>query len=558
MLHLIYLHITFRSKRLAFLIVTLTILLFTGSKRHVFGADGYPRNHNIDILSYHFSLLLQDANDSISGIATLEVKTKDKSLVQLSLDLVNVQDSPKGRGMYVDSIAAKVDHKLPLAFKHINNKIKINLKQEIPANTYFELKIYYRGIPQDGLIISKNKFGNRTFFGDNWPNRARHWLPSVDHPYDKAYCNFTIEAPIHYEVIASGRKTEESFTLKNTKITKWESKAPLATKLMVIGVAGFAIQHLTTLEGTSIESWVFPENKEAGFHDYAMAPAIFDFFNSKIGPFAYAKLANVQSKTRYGGMENASNIFYYENSVTGKRTIENLIAHEVAHQWFGDAVTEADWNHVWLSEGFATYFTNVYVEHKYGVDSMNRLLNKQKSQIAEYHKKAPQSSIIDLKVSKLTDLLNTNTYQKGAWVLHMLRKETGDDIFFEGIRKYYHNFKNSNALTKDFQFIMEEVSGKNLDWFFEQWLYWPELPSLKTNWKYNKRKQVLELTLTQTQVEKLFKYQLKVLFLTSTGERIYKDFSIDQKEHKFEIPLKNEPSEIIVDPLNTLLLYAVK
>jgi len=556
MLHLIIPQQTNRNNKmqaLVFVLFSCTVQLYFSQP--TFSLDTYPKNPDINIISYDFYLKLHDVTDSIKGVAVLDIKTKDQPLAQFELDLINVNESLKGHGMHVDSVLISSPNTYSTKFLHKKNRLAIVLEEEIAANTYFSATVFYRGIPHDGLIISNNKFGDRTFFGDNWPNRARHWLPSIDHPYDKAFCTFSVETPIHYEVVASGTKIEESFTNNNSKITRWESQAPLATKLMVIGVAKFAVQHLAEVDHIPVQSWVFPENKVAGFYDYAMAPEILAFFNAKIGPFAYAKLANVQSKTRYGGMENASNIFYYENSVTGQRTIENLIAHEVAHQWFGDAVTEADWHHVWLSEGFATYFTNVYVEHKHGKDSMNRLLNKQKIQIAEYHKKAPTSSIIDLKVNKLTDLLNTNTYQKGAWILHMLRYELGDELFFKGIKKYYQIFKNGNALTKDFQYVMEEVSGKSLDWFFEQWLYSPTLPSVKTAYKYNKRNKTLELTITQTQATKLFTYRLAVLFISDNEERVFKEFNIDKRENRFEISLKNKPDKIVSDPYNNLLLY---
>jgi len=186
---------------------------------------------------------------------------------------------------------------------HESDQLILLFKDAVEVEQLLSIKIFYRGIPIDGLIISENKYGSRTFFGDNWPNRAHHWLPCIDHPYDKAYCTFTVEAPPHYEVIGPGRKTEESLTKRATKITSWESTAPLATKVMVIGVAPFAIQYLPQVNEIPVQNWVFPENKEAGFYDYSPASEVLAYFEQRIGPFAYAKLANVQSKTKYGGMQ---------------------------------------------------------------------------------------------------------------------------------------------------------------------------------------------------------------------------------------------------------------
>src|SRR6266700_2106852 len=179
---------------------------------------------------------------------------------------------------------------------------------------------------------------------------------------------------------------------------------------MVIGAAGFAVQYSGTINGTPVYSWVYPENKEKGFYDYAQAVDILPFYIKHVGPYAYEKLANVQSKTIFGGMENAGAIFYSENTVTGTRVSESLLAHEIAHQWFGDMATETDWSHLWLSEGFATYMTILYFEKKY------------------------EKPVVDSSVTNYMELLNANSYQKGGWILHMLRMEAGDSAFWKGIR----------------------------------------------------------------------------------------------------------------------------
>lgn len=532
----------------SYLILCLKVLLIT----EIYAFDNYPKNNAFDVITYDFYLYLNDNNDSIYGETRIDLKAKNRKKQSLTLDLSTVSNKTNGRGMLVDSVLVMGNKTV---FTHESDQLILILKEAVEIDQLISIKVFYKGIPTDGLIISENKYGSRTFFGDNWPNRAHHWLPCIDHPYDKAFCTFTVEAPRHYEVIGPGKKTEESLTNRETKITSWESTAPMATKVMVIGVAPFAIQYLPAVNNIPVQNWVFPENKDAGFYDYSPASEVLAYFEQRIGTFAYAKLANVQSKTKYGGMENASNIFYFENSVTGNKTIENLIAHEVAHQWFGDAVTEADWHHVWLSEGFATYFTNLYIEHKYGKDSLNRSLQKQKQQIFDYYQTNPASSVIDFNISNLNDLLNTNTYQKGSWVLHMLRQELGDEVFFNGIKTYYRNYKNGNALTQDFQFIMEKVSGKSLEWFFEQWLYQPGLPKIQTTWKYDRRKKTLKLTVEQVQKEAPFKFTLDLKVLLNQDQVAYQHININQRIHTFELPLSGKPKIIEFDPFKKLLLF---
>ncbi|CAN0599112.1 unnamed protein product, partial [Laminaria digitata] len=172
----------------------------------------------------------------------------------------------------------------------------------------------------------------------------------------------------------------------------------------------------------------------------------------------YEKLANVQSKTRYGGMENASNIFYSETSITGTGSNEGLVAHEIAHQWFGNSATEADWQHIWLSEGFATYFTQLYMEHTYGRERFVNGMNKARMSVLGFYDRMPNIPLVNPEITDPNQHLNANSYQKGAWVLHMLRHKVGDNAFWKGIQTYYTNYRNKNATSEQLQKEMEDAS----------------------------------------------------------------------------------------------------
>ena len=157
-----------------------------------------------------------------------------------------------------------------------------------------------------------------------------------------------------------------------------------------------------------------------------------NFFSTKVGPFPYEKLANVQSSTRFGGMENASAIFYSQEAIAKGKNIESTVSHEIAHQWFGDSVTEKEWHHLWLSEGFATYFGALFFEQSDGRDNFIERMEKSKKRI--FQSKVTDRPIVDYEVRDLFKLLNSNNYPKGAWVLHMLRGLLGDEIFLEGFQ----------------------------------------------------------------------------------------------------------------------------
>jgi aminopeptidase N len=368
------------------------------------------------------------------------------------------------------------------------------------------------------LIISKNKYGDRTFFADHWPDRASNYLPVVDHPADKATVDFIITAPSHYKVVASGYLVEESQLGNGTTITHWKEDVPLAVKVMAFAAAPFAVQLAGFVNNIPVWTWVYSENRKEGFSDYAIATEPMQYYSKLIGPYPYEKLANVQSKTIFGGLENAGCIFYAENSVTGQGRAEGLIAHEIAHQWFGNSVTEKDWHHIWLSEGFATYLTNVYTRMKYGEEKFKEGMRSDRNRVLRSYNRNPEA-VIDTTITDLMRLLNASTYQKGGWVLHMLRNEIGDVAFWRGMRLYYERFRDSNALTSDFEKIMEEVSHKDLKRFFYQWLYIPGEPDIKITKSAGQKKGTLKISVEQTQ-DYLYTFTIGLRLEDSKGKRM--------------------------------------
>ncbi len=415
-----------------------------------------PTN-GLDVKHYTFKIALNDTTNIVQGKAEITIAFL-KPENEVILDLVN--KNQEGKGMTVTEVSKNgIAVKFEQDSQHLIVEDKGNPGKE---NTYL---ISYEGVPADGLIISNNKYGARTFFGDNWPNRAHNWLPCNDHLSDKATVDFIVTAPDHYQVVSNGKKIEETNLPDHLKLTHWQEEVPLATKIMVIGVTDFAVNNLGNVDCIPVSSWVYPPDRDSGFAHYAIAKNILQWYIQHIGPYAFEKLANVQSTTIFGGMENAGCIFYYEKSVNAN-DIESLMAHEIAHQWFGDNVTEKDWPHLWLSEGFATYMADLYLENRYGKDSLKNLLITQRQQVISYsvNHKTP---VVDTSESKhLMNLLNDNSYQKGAWVLHMLRRKLGDSLFWKGIRAYYKTYSGQNANTTDLEKVFEKVSGQNLQTLF--------------------------------------------------------------------------------------------
>ena len=419
--------------------------------------------------------------------------------------------------------------------------------------------VKYSGIPVTGLIIGENMHGDRTFFSDNWPNKARNWLPLVDHPYDKSTSEFIIIAPSRYQVISNGLLVEESNLENNLKRTHWKQSVPISCWLYAIGVAEFAVDYVDYFDGKSIQTWVYKQDRNNGFYDFKIpTKKTLEFFSNYVGPFAYEKLANVQSNSVSGGMESATAIFYSDISVTGERSVRwrNVIIHEVAHQWFGNCVTEYDWDDVWLSEGFATYFTLMFREYAYGREDFVEGLKQARDRVFNYYEKDKKASIIHNNLSDMKKVLTYDLqYQKGAWVLHMLRNYIGDDFFREGIRNYYSKYFNSNATTEQFKIEMEKVSNKDLDIFFDQWLYKGGNIILDGDWTYNKNKKQIVMNLKQNQNDGYYfdmPLEVEIFYENKILTKLH-EIKIQEGSYNYIISSDEEPKNIILDPKTKLL-----
>lgn len=516
----------------------------------LFAQKHHARWAAIDVQHYTFAISLEKDGKTISVDETIVIRNRTANGAY-QLDLVAEKG---GKGMEVEKVwLLEENGKQKLSFEHSGDQLKIQLDGEKDAGTEVRLNILYSGIPKDGLVISKNRHGDRTYFGDNWPNRARNWLATVDHPSDKATVTWDVTVPEPYQVVANGVLAQEE-ALKKGRRYIYKCTVPLPTKVMVMAAAEFSVEEVGEVEGAKVSSWVFPEDKELGFKHYADALPILRTFVDSIAPFAYGKLANVQSKTRYGGMENAGCIFYFESSVDNNQI--PLLAHEIAHQWFGNMATEADWHHIWLSEGFATYFTNLYVEWSQGRDAFQERMANERRTVLNYARQRMRP-IVDTSVTNYNRLLNANSYQKGSWVLHQLRQEIGYTSFMKGVRLYYGRFGGKNALTKDLAAAMEAASGQELNWFFQQWIFRPGHPVVELEMRPGSGE--IFLSVDQVQEQAPFRCWLEVELEFENGKRKTERLRLQDRHQEFEIAAEDQVKSITMDPhVNTLGVFSLK
>lgn len=513
----------------------------------------------VDVLRYRFALDLPASGGRIDVRATLTL-ARTSAVTVLPLDLL----AP----MVVRTVEVGCGRSRRVAVTRDDRQVRIPLPSARAAVDTQCVTLRYDGTPRDGLIVSTDSAGRWQAFGDNWPDRARHWLATVDHPSDKALVEFVVDAPGARRVVANGTERGRALLLGGRQRTTWMTDEPIPTYLMVIAAAPLVEHELgatacgAAAAGGCVLQSVFTAPEQAATMPGAFAAAgnIVAYFARTVGPFPYPQLAHVQSSTRFGGMENAGAIFYADRLFrTPEGVGVGLIAHETAHQWFGDAVTERAWGHLWLSEGFATYFAALYAAHAHG-DSAFRA---EREGIRATVRRSPVTAarpVLDTAQTELLQLLNSNSYQKGGFVLHMLRREVGDRAFFAGVRAYHAAHRHGTALTDDLRAAVEREAGRDLRWFFDQWLTRPGLIEGQVTWRHDPAAQGLAVTVVQDGRSAPYRFSLPLEVTLADGTRRLVTVPVPAAREATvlaDLHLSQPPQSVAVDP-GADLLHALR
>ena len=584
-------------------------------------ADTYPRQPGLRITNYTFDYTLTDASNELVVKQGVEVLFTAAGVKAIDLDLCKFNAQPRpaqmangfadpcaepagggragaagagqapstssgqaaagpagGKGMTVTAVTSADQ---ALTWQHDNDRVRITMPRAFAAGDKLSFTVNFHGVPATGILIADNRYGDRGWVTNPWPNKARNFRAVIDHPSMKATHTTAVTAPRKYQVVSNGLLIEETDLPGDLRRTVWKQSVPISTWLMSMAVAPFAVNHFGSYRGIPLSSWVFPQEQEPGLKAFAAhTEPVLEFYIDRIGPYPYEKLAQVQANGVGGGMELASSIFYgYGAAGAGRQ----LIAHEMAHQYFGDSVTEADWDDVWLSEGFATYFALLYQEFADGRDAFLEGVRRSKTQALNYAIANPTSTIVHNNLADISRVIanNAQIYQGGAQVLHNIRGIVGTATFWNGIRAYYARYKDGTAATGDFRRAMEEAcsapasgcpaDGRDLGWLFTQLLNRGGALQVNGSWSYDAAAKQVQVALEQTQTTGLYRMPIEIRMTATTpatgrggataGGRPVATFTsqilqLTQQRQTFSIPMDVEPTAVELDPNAWVMMQA--
>lgn len=437
------------------------------------GSDGigdplFPHagNGGYDVQHYSLSMDVDVANNLIDAVATIDL-TATQDLSTFNLDL---------RGLTVETITVDGE---PAEFSRDDTELTIIPSTSLNIGETYAVEIAYSGEPNDRFIIGDAYSSGWNVIGDgdgifvaSEPTGSASWYPVNDHPSDKATYSYFITVPMPFVVAANG-VLEETIDNGDTTTYHWEARDPLASYLSMIAVEDFMITTETGINGLPIRNYIAPEAIDDFDADFGNTAAMIEFFETIFGPYPFETYGALVVSAEFGfALETQTmSLFSAAAVVDDERDLESTIAHELAHQWFGNSVSPAHWEDIWLNEGFATYASWLWIEHSGGEEAFNKLLED------NYTILETRNRGVRIGEPSVSSLFAYEVYLRGAWTLHDLRLTVGEETFFNIFRTYTERFHDSNASIDDFIAVAEEVSGQDLETFFAGWLYQSALPT---------------------------------------------------------------------------------
>ncbi|MEO8168251.1 MAG: M1 family aminopeptidase, partial [bacterium] len=515
--------------RILLLLLALTLQGRAGS---LFGSDTLSRpSRCVDILHYKIEVRFDEKNKKVFGTTVISFVPLWSKLDSLQLNAVE---------MDVQSVTM---YGKPLVFFNDRKQLMVKLDKFYSFNDTLRIVVDYTCSPAKGLYFTSPDSINpdrRTQIwtqGEDMDNR--YWFPCWDFPNDKATSEVIATVRDSWTVLSNGRLVDTRTDKKmKTKTFHWLESKPHASYLVML-VAGEYTILSEKYKNLSVDNYAYNDRIEDTRRSLSATTDVLKFMEQATGfTYPWEKLAQIFIQDfMWGGMENTSAITYNESYLIDRRGMvdfsgDDVVAHEVAHQWFGDVVTCRDWSELWLNESFANYYEARYKKYSKGSDEFLLDMMNQAAGVMGAERSQGRQPIVS------QDNYAANLYSKGAWVLHMLESILGEQEFNRAIHLYLQRNAFSNVSTFDFQKAVEEATGRNLDWFFRQWVFKGGHPQLTVTSSWDEATKFLTLSVEQTQkVDSLtgvFKLPVDIECTTASGSSLQTIY-LSQQQEKFEI-----------------------
>ena len=511
---------------------------------------GEARSRSFHVVHYKIEVSFNEQQKSVSGRTTITLVPFLPALKTVRLDAEQLK---------VDRVALSGK---PLTFAVLPQTLEITLDRPYSYRDTLTLAIDYTCTPRKGLYFvqpdstTPDKPWQIWSQGEDMDNHF--WFPCYDFPNDKATSEVIATVRNSYVVLSNGRLVSvKDDKAHGTRTFHWKQELPHSSYLIMLAAGAYTVLHDSS--GTvPLEYYVYPDRAADARASFAETPAIMKFFNTCIGfPYPWAKYAQVAiSDFMYGGMENTSATTLIDEGVqldARTRVDQNaasLIAHEMAHQWWGDVVTCKDWRHLWLNEGFASYFDPLYFEWSRGRDEFDFHMYGNQHAAVNIDKSLGRKPIVSI------GSYTSNIYARGADVLHMLRHTLGDSLFWRGLRHYIEKNKFQAVETNDLRNAIEEATGQNLYWFFDQWVYKAGHPVFDVSYRWNDTVQAVLMSVKQTQhvdsLTGIFRVPVDIEITTPAGSTTHA-VGLQSADTVLSFPCNEKPLMVIFDKGNWTL-----
>jgi len=501
-------------------------------------------SHDYDVIKYILDVDIVPSvpANKFRGHVTVFGKSEFDSLSDLVLDFV---------GMTVDS--CKVNS-AATTFSRTSTKLTVDLDAPYNPGDSFNVEVFYHGNPSTtggvGFFFTTNSFGTPVYFSFTEPYGSRNWFPCYDFPNDKVYSEIICTVPSGNYVVANGDLLSVTNNPDTTTTFHWKENFPIVTYLISLAICDYARIDSFAVVGTDtipVSYWIYHEDSLDAETDFKKTPEMIEHFSELWGPYPFIPEKYSMAQAPLGGaMEHQTNTTW-GFSMLGTAQYEWVVAHELAHHWWGDMVTCNDFANLWLNEGFASYSEVLWREYEYGDTAKITHLKSHENSVfgARF-----QSVAYPIYNPPSQHLFGAAVYKKGSWVLHMLRYILGDSLFFNGMADYGQTHQYSTANTEQFKAAMENYSGQDLDWFFNQWVYSPNYPRYNWNWAKTPSggNYKVFLNINQKQTTPLV-YTMPIEFKVSTtsGDTMV-TLQNDQRDQSFEFLVSANPTSVTFDP----------